>query len=486
MRRHSLLLAASLSLSGCLGSDPYLGLAGELARPLEGGNRRLAVLPFRSLDPKLSGEGEAMAERLLSRLYGRSGFVLVERTGLQQILSEHRLAATGAVDARKAQEIGRLLGADALVVGTVVGVGRSLELEARVVDVASGKVLAASQARLRPTGTKPSQAPTPAPASVPAPPRPAPPASADVASSPDSLPWAIGAHGVALVGKRLYVVSGHSPKYVHTGVGDAAVLSVPILRNGRLGTWRHEVPLPEGRYQIDAASWDGKVFAVGGYHNSPRPEIYVSAAGEDGRLGPWGLAGSIPGGCTGARAVAAAGRLYVTGCSAASGPARDLKMAEIRRDGTLGPWTAVPMPWSLFNHALAVVGDRIIVAGGSQEGGATSSAVFAARLGKDGVPDRFAPVGSLPSTLRNFALEVRGQELWVVGGVGPHGNSDAVFHTRLRESGLGAWRRSATRLPVAVSIDKAPIADGRLYVLGGSVNPGNSTAVAVVPLDRSE
>ncbi|MBI2361927.1 MAG: hypothetical protein HYV15_00870 [Elusimicrobia bacterium] len=426
-----------------------------------------------------------MAERLLSRLYGRPGFILVERTSLQQILSEHRLAATGAVDARKAQEIGRLLGADALVVGTVVGVGRSLELEARVVDVASGKVLAASQARLRPTGTKPSQPPPP-PAPVPAPPRAAATASVDVPSSPDSLPWAIGAHGVALVGKRLYIVAGHSPKYVHTGVGDDAVLSVPILRSGRLGTWRHELPLPEGRYQIDAASWDGKVFAVGGYRNSPRPEVYVSAAGEDGRLGPWAVARSLPGGCTGGRAVAAAGRLYVTGCSAAGGPARDLKVAEIRRDGTLGPWTAVPMPWSLFNHALAVVGDRIVVAGGSQEGGAASSAVFAAPLGKDGVPGRFAPVGSLPSTLRNFALEVRGQELWVAGGVGPQGNSDAVFHARLGESGLGAWTRSATRLPVAVGIDKAPIAGGRLYVLGGSISPGNSTAVAIVPLNGSE
>ncbi|MBI4518042.1 MAG: hypothetical protein HY699_19740 [Deltaproteobacteria bacterium] len=89
--------------------------------------------------------GDAIAERLRRALRGR-GVTLVERDQLNRIVAEQKLGVSGLVDERTTAQIGRLAGADSLLFGTVEETGGSIVVEARVVSIGEGVVLAAEQA----------------------------------------------------------------------------------------------------------------------------------------------------------------------------------------------------------------------------------------------------------------------------------------------------------------------------------------------------
>lgn len=110
--------------------------------------QRVAVLPFEAVDGSDAREGRLLAEQLTGRLAERSEVMVVERSLLEHVMREARLGRTGALDESKLARLGRLLQAQALVVGTFSGAGGSVRLEARLVAVETGAILSAGAARL--------------------------------------------------------------------------------------------------------------------------------------------------------------------------------------------------------------------------------------------------------------------------------------------------------------------------------------------------
>lgn len=80
--------------------------------------RRVAVLGFRDF-PGKSGSGEIVAGAFESSLLAAS-YTLIERQQVDQVLAEGAFSRSGAVDPKTARKLGRILGADALVLGSVV------------------------------------------------------------------------------------------------------------------------------------------------------------------------------------------------------------------------------------------------------------------------------------------------------------------------------------------------------------------------------
>lgn len=107
---------------------------------------RLAVVA-----PRVSGAAQAarvdrfVQAELAARLRER-GFLLVERARLAAALDQAALAQ--ALDESEGVKVGRMLGADSVVVSAVDEAGASFLLTVRVVDVASGAVLGAASATL--------------------------------------------------------------------------------------------------------------------------------------------------------------------------------------------------------------------------------------------------------------------------------------------------------------------------------------------------
>jgi TolB-like protein len=73
------------------------------------------------------------------------GMTVVEREKMEQVLNELGKSFSGMIDSSTAAEIGKMLGVEAIVVGTVADMGNSVDLRARLVDVEKGAAITAAQ-----------------------------------------------------------------------------------------------------------------------------------------------------------------------------------------------------------------------------------------------------------------------------------------------------------------------------------------------------
>lgn len=134
-----------------LGASPISKELGEIAKDLTDGYKvkrpkaakePLAIFSFNS-DERLAKQrmGFAVAELLTHKFTSLGAFVVVERAELHRVMEEQRLHLTGAIDPKTAVEIGKLLGAKVLLLGSVEKLGGNYQLNARLVYVETGEVL---------------------------------------------------------------------------------------------------------------------------------------------------------------------------------------------------------------------------------------------------------------------------------------------------------------------------------------------------------
>ena len=93
------------------------------------------------------GEGDlrylrkGLAQMLVTDLSGSDKLEVVERARLEEVLAELKLARTDKIDRDSAAKIGKLLGARYLVMGGYFDLGAALRIDARVVEVETGKIV---------------------------------------------------------------------------------------------------------------------------------------------------------------------------------------------------------------------------------------------------------------------------------------------------------------------------------------------------------
>jgi len=113
--------------------------------PGQGRYERLIVARFTE-----SGEaakdmelGRLISAQLSTYLKRDHGFFLLERERLADVLKEIEMAMTGLVDASKVAELGKMAGAQAIVVGSVSQAGADYLINARVISAETAVVLVA-------------------------------------------------------------------------------------------------------------------------------------------------------------------------------------------------------------------------------------------------------------------------------------------------------------------------------------------------------
>jgi len=105
---------------------------------------RIAILPFTYFSPDkddLSGLQEGIGTVVASRLQQSGMFDVVERDRLDAVLEELQLSQNDKFDSSQVAQIGKLLGAKQLVLGSFFQFGEKLRLDARFVDTETGRVL---------------------------------------------------------------------------------------------------------------------------------------------------------------------------------------------------------------------------------------------------------------------------------------------------------------------------------------------------------
>ncbi len=105
----------------------------------------LAVSPFNNISGQedLDYIGFQVSEYLTTAYSSFSNITLVERSSLVDILKEQELQLSGITDSGKAVEVGQILNARYMVLGSYSVNGNTLRVSARVTDVQDGEVISA-------------------------------------------------------------------------------------------------------------------------------------------------------------------------------------------------------------------------------------------------------------------------------------------------------------------------------------------------------
>ena len=110
------------------------------------GEARVAFLDFVDLDGKTTRFGRFVVEELRTRFYSTKRFTVVERRSLDAVLEEQKLQLSGLISENSAVNIGKLVGANALVTGNIADLGREVRIIVRLVSVDSATVFAVARA----------------------------------------------------------------------------------------------------------------------------------------------------------------------------------------------------------------------------------------------------------------------------------------------------------------------------------------------------
>jgi len=101
----------------------------------------VAVLPFVNIskNPQIDWIGAGFAETIATKLCKVSGIQYVERAQLSQAMKELKLHNSGLVDSTTARKLGKLAGAECVVIGSYQKSGDKLKVDARVVEVETSR-----------------------------------------------------------------------------------------------------------------------------------------------------------------------------------------------------------------------------------------------------------------------------------------------------------------------------------------------------------
>ncbi len=125
----------------------FLGL---LALPASAADKpTVAVLYFGygGKTPEMEVLRKGLAQMMISDLSGFGTMRLVERDRLQEILDELNLAQSSKFDAATVAKVGKLLGAQYLVMGDYFDLLNNLRVDARVIEVQTGQIIRSLGAR---------------------------------------------------------------------------------------------------------------------------------------------------------------------------------------------------------------------------------------------------------------------------------------------------------------------------------------------------
>ncbi len=159
MRKHmsfaiSLVLALPLNVFARESVDPFDAIVQKLTDKAESKltDKKIAVLGFDYIDGRKSPGGRVVAEKLTNRFVEAGKFEVIERSMVQKVISELEFQNSATINPETARSLGKGLGVEAIVTGTLEDVGRGkVEVGARMIKTESYQIMAASVQKVHKT-----------------------------------------------------------------------------------------------------------------------------------------------------------------------------------------------------------------------------------------------------------------------------------------------------------------------------------------------
>lgn len=109
----------------------------------------IAIVNFRntSNNTDLDYLEDSIPESIITSMAKSGQLEIVERSRLRDAIKEMELGMSGVVDEKTAVEVGRAVGASAILVGSYVAIGSMIQINARLIDVETSKIIKADSKR---------------------------------------------------------------------------------------------------------------------------------------------------------------------------------------------------------------------------------------------------------------------------------------------------------------------------------------------------
>ena len=164
-KRLFLLLAVAPIVSGCAAGQKTTmqqAVSSNVTQHSEsaytGPRRRVGIVDFENKTAYGTRLGTAASDILVTELVKSGKFIVVERDKMAKIMEEQKLGMTGAIDPKTAASVGKIMGLNAIVTGSISQFGvattgsdylitqskkqvASCTVDVRVVDVETGQII---------------------------------------------------------------------------------------------------------------------------------------------------------------------------------------------------------------------------------------------------------------------------------------------------------------------------------------------------------
>jgi len=98
----------------------------------------IAIIDFEGISVS-EADAKALTQRLTSEMIALEVYQVLERSEMKRLLSEQKFQYSGCVNLKCAVEIGKMIGAKYMVVGSVSKVGYTYAIDSRLIDVETGE-----------------------------------------------------------------------------------------------------------------------------------------------------------------------------------------------------------------------------------------------------------------------------------------------------------------------------------------------------------
>lgn len=287
-------------------------------------------------------------------------------------------------------------------------------------------------------------------------------------------------------GPYLYVMGGTN---AWTTIYDD-IVRAPISADGSLGTFETVGHLPQSRAGHTTALMGNHLVVSGGnsmdVHHAMTllDSTIVATIDADGAIGTWQPGPPLPMAVMHHTCNAKRNWMYCVGGRINGNFTSTLAVrAELRDDGTLSDYLALPPPQQSFGfHQALIHQDALYVMGGMHRDSPMSdfarlSDIFRLDLQSDGSTGAWRAVGRLPEVRYAAAAEAFGDDVYLLGG--QNGNDDVVSSILRGTFASDGSLADFSVLPVKLStarmhVHQTPIHDHFIYSVGGRTEADKS------------
>ncbi|MDI6732475.1 MAG: FlgO family outer membrane protein [Planctomycetota bacterium] len=102
----------------------------------------IAIVEFSDLQGNITDFGRYVSEELITHIFRTKKVKVIERLLLTKIIKEQKLSLTGIIEPDSAKKLGKLMGVQFIVCGTIADKAQSLKINARLINTESGEIFA--------------------------------------------------------------------------------------------------------------------------------------------------------------------------------------------------------------------------------------------------------------------------------------------------------------------------------------------------------